>query len=463
MNPKTLKLAALLTPAERNGVRDRTISRAEMTKLVNARSSTLYSEYSRDMRRLLSFIREGAAEDAPAGEREGLTTEEKGNEKVVEYRGDKPVKTLDELLELAEVDRTVWEVDRWTSNVWGVTSAAGYSNNWQVKAFLKRKVAIITEFEPVKPVSVNIVPTRPTLRKAGVKTALVLMDRQYGFRRDEVTGYLDPTHDRRAIDIVVQVAELVKPDWIIDPGDVLDLPEFAPKYPRTPDFSATTQASICEAAYDNGRLRKAVPDAPYDTLEGNHDKRLQKFIIENAKAAYGLKSADDVKQERDGSLTIPRLLDFDKLGINYISGYPDGEVWVNEGLRVIHGDVAKNKSGATVTSLLDDITESVIQGHIHRMEMAARTRYRKGKPYTVWAASGGCLCRVDGAVPGVKSRQNWNQGFFLVRYDPDGWWHHIEPYPIENGMCYFNGQWIEGRVDVERLSEETGFNFRRAA
>lgn len=51
------------------------------------------------------------------------------------------IKTLDKLLEVAEVDLEKWEVGSFVANVWNVfSSSAGMQNLWQVKATLKKRL-----------------------------------------------------------------------------------------------------------------------------------------------------------------------------------------------------------------------------------------------------------------------------------------------------------------------------------
>jgi hypothetical protein len=66
----------------------------------------------------------------------------------------------------------------------------------------------------------------------------------------------------------------------------------------------------------------------------------------------------------------------------------------------------------------------------------------------MWAASPGCLCRTDGAVPGVNvgidqrtglsidRAQDWHQGLAVITYDPTG--ERLPVYefaPITDGIC----------------------------
>lgn len=65
-----------------------------------------------------------------------------------------PVKTLADLVRICEIDLTEWDVDRWEANVWemGSKDANGVAHAtplFQVKAWLKRKVAVIAVREEI--------------------------------------------------------------------------------------------------------------------------------------------------------------------------------------------------------------------------------------------------------------------------------------------------------------------------
>lgn len=380
------------------------------------------------------------------------------------------IKNPEDAIERGVIDPDRYKIDKWRSKPFNAHQSGPdgepvvlqlYSSQFD----LTPREAEPTQFAPVQPVAVSVPrpSPRPVRRADGLETALVFGDRQYGFKRHDTTGELEPMHDRAAIDVVVQMAERLRPDRLLDLGDVLDLAEWSLKFVREPSYTYTTQASICEAGYDNGRLVGAAPDARFDILEGNHDRRIEQYILANAKAAYGLRSAADVKAGRDDAYTIPSLLGLDALGVHYSEGYPDGEVWINDGLRAVHGTIAKAKSGQTATALAADSPVSTIQGHVHRYETAGWTEWVRGEPQDYVAAVCPCLCRVDGAVPGVKKRQNWQQGLFVVTYDPAGSFHQIEHVPIRDGRAYWRGEWIVGAPDVAALSEASGYQFQRAA
>lgn len=282
-------------------------------------------------------------------------------------------------------------------------------------------------------------------------TAVILPDMQIGFYR-RTDGNLEPTHDPVAIDLSIALVKKLNPTKIVMHGDNLDLPEMG-KYRLSPAFGQTTQAAIDYATELVARLRDAAPNAEISWLAGNHEERLVNYLLDNAKAAFGLKQGG--KPEGWPVLSVPFLCRFDEYGITYHPGYPAGQVWINQKLRCIHGTKAKS-NGSTAHQYLAHEKTSVLYGHVHRREWAEQTREDYDGPKTILAASAGCLARVDGAVPSTKGgidldgrpltvTENWQQGLAVVTYQEGDSPFNLELVPIRDGQMMYRGQlWKHG-------------------
>lgn len=292
-------------------------------------------------------------------------------------------------------------------------------------------------------------PTPKVSKKkaTGFKTCVVPPDIQIGYYRNR-EGNLEATHDEKALDICIKVVEDLQPEVIALVGDNLDLPEMG-KYVTYPAYAQTTQASIDRATLFCAQLRAAAPDAKIIWLAGNHEERMPKYLVQNAGAAYGLRKGNT--PDSWPVLSVPYLCRMDEFGIEYRPGYPASDYWVNEKLRIIHGDRVKS-SGSTAHVYLNNEKTSVIYGHIHRIETAYKTREDFDGPRTIMAASPGCLARIDGAIPSTKGgvdldgrpltrHENWQQGIGVVTYEDDG--NHRFAYdviPIYNGWALYHGK-----------------------
>ena len=290
-------------------------------------------------------------------------------------------------------------------------------------------------------------PKAKTKKATGFKTAVVPPDIQIGYYRNR-DGSLEPTHDEKALDVAIRLIEELQPESIICVGDNLDLPEMG-KYLTTPAYQQTTQAAIDRATLFCAQMRAAAPEARIVWLAGNHEERMPKYLLTNAMAAYGLRKGN--APDSWPVLSVPYLCRMDEFGVEYRPGYPASDYWINEKLRVIHGDRVKS-SGSTAHVYLNNEKTSVIYGHIHRIETAFKTREDFDGPRTIMAASPGCLARIDGAIPSTKGgvdldgrpltrHENWQQGIGVVTYEDDG--NHRFTYdvvPIYNGWALYHGK-----------------------
>jgi hypothetical protein len=141
----------------------------------------------------------------------------------------------------------------------------------------------------------------------------------------------------------------------------------------------------------------------------------------------------------------------DEYKIEYKPGYPAADFWINNKLRIIHGDRVKS-GGSTAHVYLNNEKSSVIYGHIHRIETAFKTREDFDGPRTIMAASPGCLARIDGAIPSTRGGvdldgrpltryENWQQGVGIVTYEDDN--EHKFSYEVSaiyDGWTMFRGK-----------------------
>lgn len=280
----------------------------------------------------------------------------------------------------------------------------------------------------------------------GYKVAVILPDMQIGYYRN-ADGSLEPTHDEEALSISMAIIKKLNPDRIIMVGDNLDFPEFG-KYRLSPAYAITTQASIDRATTLCAELRAVAPNAVIDWISGNHEERLVNFILDNAKVSFGLRRGNT--PDSWPCLSVPYLCRFNDYGVNYVAGYPAGQVWINQRLKVIHGNKVRS-NGSTAHAYLNDSKVSVIYGHIHRREWAERSREDWDGAKTIMAASPGTLARCDGAVPSTKGGidldgrpmtivEDWQQGLAVVSYEDGEGAFWYEQIPIHNKTAFFRGK-----------------------
>lgn len=299
--------------------------------------------------------------------------------------------------------------------------------------------------DQAKPCVVNAPKVTRRSRKQW-RTAVVLPDVQIGYRRDIDTATLDPFHDERAIAAALGVVSAVDPDLVVHLGDLLDFAPFG-TYEQEAGFALTVQPALDRAHRYLAETQAAAPRATQVLLEGNHDRRLQKAVVRNALAAFGIRRAE--KPDEWPVLSVPYLLRLDELGVEYRGGYPANLFWLNSNIACIHGHKVRS-AGSTAAAVVDDERVSVIFGHVHRIETKFKTRRVFQGHRSSLAASLGCLCRIDGAVPSVKgstdvfgrpipTAEDWQHGLGVVNYQEGDGPFGLEVVPIFDGVAMFRG------------------------
>lgn len=391
--------------------------------------------------------------------------EREGNKAEVTSRSDR-IKTLEQLIKEANIDLDEWEIERHVINKWdGQLKGGNPVPLWQVKAWLEKKVLTEKEFEPVKPISLDYDYNPPTESpEKNLQKGVLIPDPHIGYRRDSYSREMIPFHDRRCLDIDLQVIRDVKPDLIVILGDFLDMPNWSKKFIRSPEFANILQASVQEGHWWLRNMREIVPDARIVYISGNHEERMTRFQKSNVKAAYGVKSATATEDDPD-LLSIPNLLDLQSLQIEWIGNYPDGGHWINDNLIAEHGSTTSSVSGKSAGKVLDDARESHVFAHVHRVESATKTAYPKNGPKEYRATSLGCQVYLDNEgteTPGQKKHQDWQNAVGVVEYESGNGYFSIYPLLIFNGQMIYNGKRYEGDTRLDDLVNQANlekYNF----
>lgn len=302
--------------------------------------------------------------------------------------------------------------------------------------------------QPAAPVVVNIHPpvTRPA--RDGLRLSLKCADTQIGFRLFEDGSY-ETFHDEAAMAVFLEVCRQEQPDSIVILGDFLDLPSQG-KYVQEAGFARATQSALNAGHEWLASLRAACPDAHIVLIEGNHDKRMQNFIEQNALAAFGLKRAN--LPESWPVMSLQNLLRLDEIEVEYQDAYPAAAYWDDDNTRNIHGTRA-NPKGSTTAQYSNDLPHiSTWVGHTHRTEITYKTVLGpRGEPIESYTANPGCLCRTDGAVPSVHGAlhadgasarvvEDWQAGFGSLLYGNGESWPQV--WRIKDGRTVYQGRLI---------------------
>ena len=372
-----------------------------------------------------------------------------GNEAqlITELSSERP--QLDKVLADWNVDLDIWMVAKHNIGESQVTMKLKQpdkselpvkSANYNMKVYLVRHKPTMAEWPIVQqgtPVKYKTVKIK---LRGGLKRALVYPDPQFGYLINHQTGEKSTIHDETALSVVSNVLKKMQPDEVIGLGDLLDFSEQTTHFVRKPEFFFQTQSALDRVVKwfaDNrgytGRWRE---------IPGNHDKRLGQNIMENAINAWGLRPGTlPDKEPEEVCMSVDFLTRMSEFNIEYLDEYPHGVARINKNLVCIHGEKIGSKPGQTVMKNLERPRESVICGHIHRVESGHTTTHHIEGQRTHGFYSPGCLCKIDGTTPGKTSRPDWQNGFAVVDFDEE--FFHVDLIPILGDTCIFGGKKYE--------------------
>lgn len=255
---------------------------------------------------------------------------------------------------------------------------------------------------------------RPTRRKRPVRSDTVTL----AFGDAQI-----PFQNERAMSLALVAVQEIQPDNVVLTGDMLDLPSLS-RFEQRSEWAGRMQEAIDRYHLFLAEIR-ARHIGRLAVVHGNHEERLPKFLRKDAAELIGIRRANAEKEL--GVLTIQYLARYDDLDVESVTGYPNGTLWLEDDLQVIHGTQAK-KGGLSAANYLKNEQVSTIFGHDHRLQIAWQTRNtRKGGVERV-AASPGCLAMTDGSVPGyhfttsesglvVPKAEDWQSGVLLIQHN----------------------------------------------
>lgn len=291
------------------------------------------------------------------------------------------------------------------------------------------------QWPPMQPATqraIEYIPFTAT-RSRNLDYVFIIPDAQIGYWW--INGKLVNMHDEKAVDVCLQALQDVHPQKVVILGDLLDCSEIS-RYLQVPEFQKTLQPAIQYAYEFLLQVRRIVgPKCEIIFIPGNHERRIQEYIITNAKACYGLKRADT--PDHWPVLSLQNLLCFDQLNIKCEAEYPGGQHWLADDLVCQH-------QGLTSKT---DLRASIIHGHHPQIAVNGHTvHYKDGhKVYTTHCIPG--LMRLGDhqdpmvlnrtLVPSGGTRLNWSQGFGVATLTKDHKHHRVEIVPIENGFSIF--------------------------
>lgn len=199
-----------------------------------------------------------------------------------------------------------------------------------------------------------------------------------------------PYQDDTAITAFIDYAAVMQPEVIVLNGDLLDFYKLS-RFSKDP--SGKNPAEEIEMVREFlANLRSKVPDAKIYYVIGNHETRLEKYVLDNAPQIACL---------IDNVFEIVKTENYKVVGCSSLT--------VNDMFVFKHGNRLGPKSGLSAIKELESHYLSGATGHTHRL---ARFSTRKSGRRFIWLETG-CLCDLN---PEYMINADWEQGFGEIMF-----------------------------------------------
>ena len=309
-------------------------------------------------------------------------------------------------------DPDVWEIQSLTVNQWEAPDVDGGKRLMeQTKATLKQKPQFLGELiSAIGNLEKDGFSPQPTFKakKSKQELLVVLGDHQLPFRNQKLT------------ELSHSFLSSLKPDGLIYMGDLIDFPNLS-KFEANPDFTSTVQQGI-DLGYQTLRDLKESAGLKKGSelifIEGNHEVRLRRALINKLPQLFGIKNADATEEDKS-VLHLANLMKFNELGWIYWDEpsdvYPHPEYEIVKGLFARHGNFVRAKAGMSALANLDRVDGSIIQGHTHRLAITHHTRWTGQTMNQYSAIETGTMADLEGL--GYSKQPDWQGGFITLVVD----------------------------------------------
>jgi len=180
--------------------------------------------------------------------------------------------------------------------------------------------------------------------------------------------HLLPNTPRPIVDLVLDSFEDIGVTRIVINGDLIDFININLHGPKHPDVVSTLEDEIYEARDFLEELRRRFPKAHIVFLYGNHEDRLDRFILKNAKQLFHI-------------CRLEVMLELERLKIEFYE-YNHKYQLEKTNLFIQHSPPSYGVNGAR-TSLLTKLDENYIFACSHREQHSAVTG-GSGVTYRCW-------------------------------------------------------------------------------
>lgn len=219
-----------------------------------------------------------------------------------------------------------------------------------------------------------------------------------------------PCHDPSAFEVMLQIAEDLKPDQATLNGDIVEWRHLSTHYlaKALDKFGQNARQETITAKEMMLQFKRRSKAKKIRFNEGNHEWRLARAFNQSP-ALMQLMGIEDVKK----SLSVATLLSLDDLGIEWVGEYPAGHWLFDRQVFVHHSYQVRKKAGYMAHTEIEGRLTSVITGHGERLACV----WRRGMERELFACEGGNLSILGEPKKGqgIYGSIPFNQPEFLDR------------------------------------------------
>lgn len=224
-----------------------------------------------------------------------------------------------------------------------------------------------------------------------------------------------PFHDEKALFLLNVFLKRERPEWLVLAGDFQDFWEIS-SFDSAPHSGRQLLREIELGTQILKSFRRILPRSRITWLEGNHEFRLRRYLMKNARELSELPA-----------LTVPELFGLRKLGIEYVpcdrraTKFTGTHIQVGN-FYVGHFEIVAKHGGYAAKQLVEDKGVSLLQAHTHRFGAHARTGL-DGR--LLLGAENFCMCSRRQSY---TTTPNWQLGFSVVYLEPHS--GRFQWYPV---------------------------------
>jgi len=239
-----------------------------------------------------------------------------------------------------------------------------------------------------------------------------------------------PFHDPKLLSLdarglILDIAHDIQVDRILINGDLLDLYGVNMHGPKSSLVHTHLEDELIAGRDFIAALRERFPDTEIVYALGNHETRLNRFILQHCKSFHNLLRIESfLELERHNIICLPYQSKYQFDGTNCYA---------------MHSPPSYGVNGAR-TSLLKKLDQTFIYGCTHR-EQSAHITGASGSIYSAyflgWLGSNTLTPEHAEVFSYAKGHENWQRSFAIVNTYNDEF--HVNTYSIRDYSCVVDG------------------------